>query len=212
MPTALFQCLNNAAVERITSRLENCPHDVTRVWPFDKWLCAAFNGDCYRMYCWSMDLVTVYPGSLAFIGIDENAVYADDPYKLVILTDMPVFEANKNAIQIKYYDTLISAFLRASTILDFDHDEILTVCQRCVLGDYTKQGIEYCANLVDNVFNNPGTVQLRNLLMYSMAFAQLGLQSTMVRVMAHFCYQAHRQRRRPTRLERLRDRIFGGDF
>lgn len=190
MATALFQIAGTVVRKPVRRRLMGCPHNVTAVHTFSNYMCAVFHGDPWEMYCWCMDLVPEYGPYVAFIGVDARAVCPDDPYKLVVLTNMHPDPECRDELHKKYYPRLQESFMNAIQRTQLPWEVVSSVCERCFLWDITEEHVTCLMRIVNDAMC--GRVRNLSSILESYEFKKTGLQETMIRVMAHFCYRADR--------------------
>lgn len=206
MAVALFQCLGEGEVADAAGQVKSAPVKVLRLWPFQQWFGITFEGPCDQMYVWCMDLIPKLSPGVAFIGIDTVLFTPDDPYRLILLTDLTCPSADGRLHEQKHMRILINAFTNAVAGLRMSHEEILTICQRCVLGDDVFKRAEYAANLVQGVMYRTAIETPEKLIDSWMTCYGCGMD-TMVRVMAHFAYLVYKQCVKPSRIQQLLGRF-----
>lgn len=197
MATALFQCSNEGIVDMVKTEAQYGPARRVTAYPFGSWLGLTFHDKHEDMYCWCMDLVPKYASTLAFIGVDAMSSFPDDPYKLVLLTSMPEDESIRNGTQQTYFVKLLNSFLDTRRRRQWMFEEILTICQRCVLGPNVLERADYCARILHHVLMvQPRTSSREHiapvyLIDNDVVHENVGM-ATMCRAMAHICYLCYR--------------------
>lgn len=195
MATALFQCLgNDVAIRLAQSILANPPWigGRTRVSGRLCWFIfsGGFDGSCKAVYEYFMGLVPNWKGYVAFIGIDETSNYQEDPYNLKVLDTIPQLPHQRDAVDNQSYMALQQDFLEVIVGTRWSYEEVLTVCERCYLGQDMMDSVKYCTTTIWQLSNAMQlTHQLVSLVSGPNAFTYSEDNSnTLVRCMAHFCY------------------------
>lgn len=189
MATALFQCISEDVARNMERCLPVAPVEVTDFRTFGNLSCIVFTGDCGNMYWWCMDISSQSPRTVSFIGVDEDSCYADDPYKLAMLYNVPRMNILRTEAQEHYYSDLVEKFMSAITHFEFDDSQLARICSQCVLGQDENNSAGSCITKVKMCMSHGRQGNYRNLLSIDDedSYSSVG-QNTLVRVMAHICY------------------------
>ena len=195
MATAMFQCISNeVAIKLSQGILANPPWlgGRTRVSGRLCWFIFSgeFDGSCKAVYEYFMNLVTNWPGYVAFIGIDETSNYQEDPYNLQIIDTIPQLPHQRDVEDNQSYMALQQDFLNVIVGTRYTYEEVLTICQRCYIGQDLMDSVKYCTTTIWQLSNASQLTQsLISLVSGPNAFTYSEDNSnTLVRCMAHFCY------------------------
>lgn len=190
MAIATFQCDNeDFAIALGYIIKDNPPHRRVRVGVNERFVHLAFVDKCELVYYYCMELVTGCTGRAAFLGIDELALKPGDYYNLATLDTISLNRQKRSYETIKDFNKLRSDFLVAIKQSLYSYDEVLTVCQRCVLGEDKFNSVKYCTDTIHylSVLTNLVASNVVSALDCQMCYSD-GTFNTMVRCMAHYCY------------------------
>lgn len=188
MSTALFQCVSDGIAHNLHHCMPVAPVPATDIKyeAMGRLACYTFRGDCAKMYWWCMELAERGLRAISFIGVDEVATYADDPYKLTILGFMPMSMEKRTENEQYYFTGLIEKFMTAILRSPIEDDWLQRIVKQCVLGQDWYESADFCYNAVRMCAKEGRQIDYRRLLASERGFSEFG--STLVRVMAHICY------------------------
>lgn len=209
MPTAMFQCSDIEISKAVLIESQKAPCNIVQAYTYPAWYIFSFDGACDQVYFWAMDLVPKYAGKLAFIGIDELSYEPDDPYKLVVLTDLPYMRDMRTPLQRKYLSVLQVAFIAGMKDIHHTRSEIHTVCERCGMGMDMKEVVDNCSSWIYHMSCMSSMASPYDMLDQVNVLAGIN-SATMVRCMAHFCYLSYHTARIPTMVERIKFSVLDG--
>ena len=201
MASALLECINTELAVQLSDFIRNASaragvdFDTTY---FGKYIGVSYKGSYAYVYSFFMELVSYYPGSLAFIVINEKKGFPDDDYKLMILEDMPYHKSMRNSTEQNYWGRLCKDFLKAISRSQLTYQECCHIISHCVLGPVGEDDIGMCAMDFNTLAN--GNIAMMNtemLLDCSVNYNNPTYGFPMqIRAMAHICYKRLRKFRR----------------
>lgn len=190
MAVAIFQCSDSASAMMLGNAIYNSPpFRGVQVLPDGRKVHLVFRGDCETVYYYCMEVVLGCEHRAAFLGIDEVALRPVDYYNIAELSVMPMISKSRSYSARKSFNKLQSDFLPTIKRSFYSYEEVMTICQRCVLGVDKFNSVKYCADTIHylSVLTNTSIVNMASLLDCQTCWSD-GVFNTMVLCMAHFCY------------------------
>ena len=141
-------------------------------------------------YKFCMNAVVNFAGGIAFLGINEQADDYNGPYSLGLLTNMPSDYKKREEWQKKAFRKLISDFCEVTQNYDFTWEEVMTVCQRCAIGESWQDSALNCARIIHRLFTSKMPVEETESYINSYGACVYSIDhkfNNIVLCMAHFC-------------------------
>lgn len=189
MGVAMFKCVDMRTASEFNSFIGPAvPVHIDSAGAGSDYSWLEFRKNFEDMYRYCMDAVPHYSGRVAFIGIDQNATNVGDPYKISLLSRMKPGRISTDLAP--YYNYLLLDFTVAINNSCLSWEEVVAVCERCILGYILFDSVNAISRAVYTLsqgYSTPQDVAVFLDRLGNFAYDPDRVWNNLVHVMVHFC-------------------------
>lgn len=189
MAVAMFKCVDMSTASEFNAFLGSAiPVHLDSFGSGADYSWLVFRKDFEVMYNYCMDAVPHYSGRVAFIGIDQNAADIGDQYKISLLSKMTSTKNRRELLA--YYNYLVLDFTVAINNSHYMWEEVVTICERCMLGYILYDSVNAISKAVFTLsqgYSTPQEVAVFLDRLGNFAYDPDRVWNNLVNVMVHFC-------------------------